>query len=123
MLGLHKFAGSCAGTESTVARTKNSGQVSSTARRYRSSLLPTELTWRLAGGPGTTPLLEAGLPQTTEDVIDRGLVRVQSLQSGLSEGQVRVETLQVGEGGLRFPDPAELGKSGDDIGEAGRPVP
>jgi len=79
--------------------------------------------WRPASGPDTKPLLEAGLPQTTEDVIDRGLVRVQSLQSGLSEGQVRVETLQVGEGGLRFPDPAEPGKSGDDIGEAGRPVP
>ncbi len=65
-----------------------------------------------------TLLLEPGLVQAFEKVIDPGLALVQ-FHGGSQRGEFRVEFLQIGQRGSRVLDLAELGEPGNDTGQTG----
>ena len=80
-------------------------------------LMPDETTVAAEGA-----LFEPGLAQAVEDMIDPARSVNSRCKLRSHKGEVRVEPFQIGERGLRFLDPPELGKRGDDIAQTGRPI-
>jgi len=67
-------------------------------------------------------LLEAGLAQAIQDVVDRGWVGIHPPQNARGTLQIGVHRLERGECRLRFLYAAELAKTGDDITQTVRPI-
>ena len=67
---------------------------------------------------GLTRLLlwHSGLAQAVEEVIDTGLVPIQSLQGGLDKRKIWIEAFQIGKRGLRLLDLTELSECGNHVG-------
>ena len=53
--------------------------------------------------------------QAVEEVIDAGLVPIQSLQGGLDKRKIWIEAFQIGKRGLRLLDLTELSECGNHI--------
>ena len=54
--------------------------------------------------------------QAVEEVIDAGLVPIQSLQGGLDKGKIWIKAFQIGKRGLSLLDLTELSECGNHVG-------